>query len=104
MIIKIFAGASTYRAGTWTSKEFEFPTPARMSCGRAWTNTTGSLSVALTEGNGDAIYSRTVTDERPFRLQGGQKYRSQTVTLTLNSGKVIHRLELAKTVRELRGG
>jgi len=102
--IKIFTGGSTYRTGTWVSKEFEFMQPKRLSCGRAWTNTTGALTVELQEGDGTALFSRVVYDEKPFRLQGGQKRRDARIKISLTGGKNIHRLELAETVADLRGG
>lgn len=101
--IKIFTGGTTYRTGSWASKEFEFMTPKRLSCGRAWQNATGALTVELQEGDGTALYSRSVYDEKPFRLAGGQKRRDARVKFTVTGGKSVHRFELAETVADLRG-
>lgn len=94
---------TTYRTGTWASKQFERPHPMSLSTGRAWGNSTGALTLDLADENEDAIFSTVVRDELPFRLSGGQKTRGLKATLTLTGGKDLHRLELAESMKELRG-
>ena len=100
--IKVFDGDTTYRTGTWTSKLMEFLSPLRFSCGRAWGNEVGNVMVSMLDKTNE-YFSRVVRGENPFRLKGGQKFRSARAKLTLSGGAEIHRLELAETMPELRG-
>lgn len=102
--IKEWATGSTYRTGYWTSKELEFIHPQRFSCGKIWGNDTGTLRLTLADDEGTAVDTRLVSGEKPFRVVGGRTHRGLTLGLTLTGGKDVHRLALAETMRELRGG
>ena len=101
--IEVYDEGTTWRDGMWRSKLFEHKSPSTFSAARIWGEFLGTVRLTLGTGVRE-FFSRIMPDSRPHRLQGGQKRAAINVKLNLTDGQTIHRVELAESMSELRGG
>jgi hypothetical protein len=92
-------GDSTGMTFLWKSKVHDLPRPSNMSCAKILADSYPVTLILIGDGNVKA--TKTVADNKPFKLPGG--YLSKEIQYSVQGTSGVYEVIIAESMTELRG-